>query len=963
MSGSPTPTSVGPAAMSAKSDNSSDSPATSVTQEESSSGPLDGNPLVEFYLNTCWLYSPTAVGHIIDTLYALEHPEVEIVFQTEWNWFRVICHDADQKSIRLQFYKLVKEITKDAFHGDFSSLIGHDGYLKHGGVNNQWIIGVNEVTSIRRIRAKNYDTYRYPVAIDKFPYKEVWEHGNEDGQVVHLDDFLTEDQRLKLQSQHNVTITHDLTGNTLYIGGHDQVAVYETQKKLRVMLSAKTIQISAGRFEHLLYAENWDDPEVPFTADMRYMTNIEPKLTSSTLIDGAKVRNMDRAYERMYKMGVSIRLCEYSMWKSFYVSTFGPSVRGRSDNRQDSTLGNHPYLLGNRPLTSTKKKEEIVEVPTSPNRSGQCGIDEWIAGIPDSAALGSPSLDPNSPPPFDTEQDEIDYYSWIAEEKVAEEKLIDVDNPAPEELINLESPRKPSANASKCCITDDDLVFDPFKADLGYLTNLVNRMSVEHQNPALDANVDLIELGDSQTDTFKRYNDPDAPKHETMGQQAQHGSHPDLIDLDDASLGWMPPEGFERDLENALKRLLISSPFRAGILQLKAEFGRAILGDVDESALAFNRPDVRSNGWRKWEILNKLNVVSSVVSPVEQRNRIHFTKILTCSGADVEDLIGMTNIFDEGKRLWLSETQKSWTVYSFRCISVVENKICQFVIEIEDHGPASNSPMHMHINIKPVHPAHDEDGVTPLYVHAIRCNWDLRFMLTHVDFKKMDDIFGQFAKRLFRGLEIKWDKGPNLKFSIPMSSVSITHVRVLTKWRHLSPDKESALEITEVEQLLLEQLPYDPSSPDGMLRKDYHARPYDPETSKKMKGNGDPVRWYEAAVVSTVLERSFRQNMFIVPGEKAEWEVTNLQASKSFPSLYQSVLTMIRLMDKIGGDNDNGRGNKLWDTVARPNSDNPVVGMPKPRVPPPVPEIAWKPKESLDAGKKEEQDDKEVKYF
>ncbi|KAK3984842.1 hypothetical protein QBC44DRAFT_251997 [Cladorrhinum sp. PSN332] len=907
-----------------------DSSALSVTKS-SSSGPLEGNPLIEFYLATCWIYTPKAVKRIFDTLYDLQSPDVEIIFQTDWNWFRAICHDADAKALRLRFYRLAKEITKDAFDGDFSPLLGPDGRLNYGTVDNEWIIGVNEVISIKRIKTKNYDAYRYPAAIDKFLYKHVWEDGNEDGQVVHLNDFLTEDQRLKLQRDYNVTITHDLTGNTLYIGGHDEASVFKTRARLRVMLSAKTIELSAGRFEHLLYAENWDDGEIPFTADMRHMTNIDPRLTSSTLIDSAKVRNLESAYERMYKVGVSIRLCEYSMLKNCYVSTFGPSVRGRTDHKQD-------HVLGGRPATCNKIKEETVDVPKTPGRSGKSGIDAWIASIPDPAALGSPSLQA-AEPPFDTEQEAFEYYSWLTSDIAADGKLIDIDAPAIGELIDIESPVESSTSVSNV---------PPFPLP----RNLILTSIIATDN----------------TSKFKRYNDPSVLNYEAMKKQEKNHNegHPHLIDIDEAIQGWMPEPGFTRNLEDALKRLLISSPFRSGILELKAEFGRAILGEVDESALAFNRPNVRSNGWHKWDILNKLNAVTSVVSPVEQRNRIHFTKVLTTSGADVEDLINMQNIFDEGKRFWTTKPASSWTVYSFRCISEMENRSCQFVIEIEDHGSASNSPKHLNIMIKPVHPAHDAEGVTPLYVHAIRCNWDLRFMLTHIDCKKMESIFGDFANRLFRGLEITWGDGPDLKFSIPTSSVSVKNARVLTKWRHSSPDLKSALEITEVEQMDVKQLSWHNSNPQGMLQKNYHARRYGPETSKKMKRDGDPTRWYEAAVVSTVIEDVFKMNSLISPGEKADWEVPNLQAMKAFPPLYESVLTMVRLMDRIGGDNDNGRGNKLWGTLARGNDpEKPVVGMTAAE----PPKAPWKKeaesteKDSKANNTKHKEDAPEVKFY
>ena len=412
-----------------------------------------------------------------------------------------------------------------------------------------------------------------------------------------------------------------------------------------------------------------------------------------------------------------------------------------------------------------------------------------------------------------------------------------------------------------------------------------------------------------------------------MNQQGESRKLPvmDLLDLDEAKTIRKPPNGFAGDIETSIQRLLFSSPFRAGFLEVRAEFGRAILGEMDQTGLAFNCAKVPSNGWEKMDLLTKLNAVT-LLDPVQQRDRIHFTKMLSTSGADAEDLINMKSA---GKPLWTAKPAASWTVYSFRCVLDTGGTPYQFLVEIEDHGPNSSSPKHMSTMIKPVHPAHDADGSTPLYVHAIRRSWDLRFMLMHVNHKDMEWEFGSFARQLLRGLEISWKDGPDLKFSVPTGMVNVKNVRVLTKWRHLSPDSKSALEITEVEQLALEQLSAHTSAPQGMLQKeDFHAHPRDAQTSRDMELNGDPSRWYEAAVISATLEDVFKANTLISVGEKANWEVENLKEMGAFPSLYQPALEMIKQMDHIGRNNDNGYGERLWDTVARKNYPDPsVVGM------------------------------------
>lgn len=153
------------------------------------------------------------------------------------------------------------------------------------------------------------------------------------------------------------------------------------------------------------------------------MTNIDRNLTSSTLIDGAKVSSLEKAYVRMYKIGVSIRLCEYDEGKQCHVSMFGPRVAGGGHSKRK-------HVLGNRPLTSNKRKGDCYDMQEQPCPVVKSGIDAWIANIPDAGSVGSVSVDDPAGHSFDAEQDTLEYHSWVTSDAAASDRLIDIGPPS-----------------------------------------------------------------------------------------------------------------------------------------------------------------------------------------------------------------------------------------------------------------------------------------------------------------------------------------------------------------------------------------------------------------------------------------------------------------------------------------------------------------------------------------------------
>lgn len=136
--------------------------------------------------------------------------------------------------------------------------------------------------------------------------------------------------------------------------------------------------------------------------------------------------------------------------------------------------------------------------------------------------------------------------------------------------------------------------------------------------------------------------------------------------------------------------------------------------------------------------------------------------------------------------------------------------------------------------------------------------------------------------------------------------MEVNDVRVLTKWRHLSLDRRSALEITEVQQLHME--PY----AEGMFSESCEnpwegklARPLSARETKENRDKGDVPLWYEAAVVSLELEALCQQNSLLGIGEKADWDAEDLKGRGLFSTLYGPALQMVTKMDHVGRRDDN----------------------------------------------------------
>ncbi|KAK4181329.1 hypothetical protein QBC36DRAFT_368849 [Triangularia setosa] len=881
---------------------------------------------VEFYQTTCWAYKPKAVKKIVEALASqpVLHGRVEALYDPEQRWFKVTCHGNEVVPLRRRFAAVAAEIEEDALGSDYEKVLGPAGCFDVD-LENEWIACEQEYVNLLQSHEADFNMHTFPATLANFPYKTCW------GALENRDDGLTlnrvisEDKLAQIEKETDVRIVTDLGKSLVFIGSQAEECVYKAKGKLDVLLSSKNMDLLSLRNDHVLFIDGYVDEILRpgFMVDLRYMTNINPRLTSSTLLDPATVRKPDGAYERMYAQGVSLRLCPFSHKKKWHVSLLGPRIPEQKTQQR--------YILGNRPTITEKDSDERpITAPVSQSvilNQTQTTITEsqvvrWMEDISTKHSsdlpIDSASVEPFMHP-FDLEQATAGLLIDVSAISVSDftESVVNESNAPVQTFLNL--------------------------VDVDGLSGLDEAALNTPVRPSGDAGGGHSHSGSNDdgaptpTPTpFRRYEDPNAKRFHTMNQQsgptakeAKPASFTTLKVIQPSNAAGMAVPSwtsgtvpFAEKLGMAIGKLLHKAPYRRGWVEVRVEFGRILLGDCDESSLSFNSGQSAADGWDNQVVVHMLEQASRKLDMNQRRKDLRFTKILSTHGSDAEALFNMWN---RGKQIWDPELRKADTTYAFHCEMKQkgEPESYQFAIEVRDNG--ANSTPAFSTMVKPFHPIHDGDGVAPVYVHALKHNWDLRVMLSHVDHDEVDRRASRFAMLVSNSLQIRDINGPTLTFSVPNYSTTIRAVRVLTRWYYASIDRKSELQITEVEQLDMDTIEDIPNATPGEKTKRIHAHPRPPKACQDKQRHGDFERWYEAAVVSTQLRESCQMNSSLKLGDAAGWSVEEMYRYGGFTTLYGPALAMVKQMDQIGQYEDNNLSGVFGNLLRRANDPQPGV--------------------------------------
>ncbi|KAK3394610.1 hypothetical protein B0H63DRAFT_444743 [Podospora didyma] len=809
--------------------------------------------LMEMYLRTMWSYKSIAVDRIIAEMKRARFDDAEFTFDGEHHLLKVICRPPDVHTVIVEYGIITGQIEEDVFGKLRIKPLNPDGSVKVP--DNELIEDENTYTT--STKAGQLESLAFPTSISTFTHTAVWTKLEQDTSGLTIHDLINKNDLAQLQKDTNVVMCSDHAETMIYLGGDDESSIENATQKLEILLAGK--KLSSSKTEHILYSGAYvETGDYDITADTRYLYNIEPKLFTSTLLDRSKFDDLEEAYRRICQGGSSIRLCTFDAEKKHHISMFGPQIIG---------IPTKKLVLGNRPVISTKK-------------------DEGVKHITD--------------PKIDTAFDKKDATTSHREPETGNRVR---------ELLQPTTSKKPLK-------TPEDQIFAPRTIEE---VNAVIKAS--KKTPPLEARKDYLKVSKSVPSTEDEKQPYICPLPlrpdgrgigPTMGQNTKARKKPNLT-LSDSVESRTPPRStaesninhpatrvgpsfpivgygqliasntFSKEIEAAMIRMLQIAPYLRGKVAMQVEFGRAILLDMDPTAIAFNAPHSKSNGWDKEHLVRSLN--DQMTGP----DKIHFTKVLTTFASDVEYMI-------KESCFWQDSPQEAWTVYSFYCCAAGTMGPSQFIVDIKDVGKGVDN---FYYSIRRCDQEQREDGVAHIYVHALYNSWDFRMTMSHTDNIASEEPFAAFAAMLLGSLEVlKLGNGIELRFAVHDSlNVAIRGVRVLTKWRYLSLNSRSALDITEVEQLDIEPLV------DGCDRAS--ARPWKTDEARKKKKTGDFPRWYEASIVSTKAERLLLQNDTLRVGEKAGWDADILKEHGVLTDIYGPALHTLKHMAHVGGNDDN----------------------------------------------------------
>jgi hypothetical protein len=718
--------------------------------------------------------------------------------------------------------------------------------------------------------------------------------------------------------------------------------------------------------EHLLYVEDYVEPgQDEFRADIRYLTNIDPVLTSSTLLDGLSVNSLEQSYQTLYREAASIRLCIWVPRKQFRVSLLGPRVAHRHKDRT---------ALKNRPVVRAKRVEQLAITGAEPPNPGQPDtgtgnrVETWMEKLPcpvgtmpellNAQATGASSA-------LSANGSLID----LAEEPLAsaDELLLDIGSqatggtlpstpaathsPSLQLLESLSTTQRDDEAQDGLAFTGHDALIDIFAPVYPATQSHALSSGINWNMPALvpstagsegtkEKSAEIEECSSTQAGSSEQNGTgmiaSDASPRRPQQASAIHNKkgRRNVITGAQGSDHLPAADDFAADVEAAMARLLSTGPYRRGRIAVRVEFGRTLLVVSDQTGLAFNDRKTPSNGWKKTALMQNLK------KGFDANRNSHFTKVLSTYASDIEDMI---KIKVKDIPLWEEKPGRAWTIYSFHCSLRSTEKLGRFIVDIVDNGTPSDT---FKYSVRPQNEFLDGDAPMPIYIHAIRRNWDLRVVMSHVK-PNIQEHYEAFAKSLQQTLTIEYVLAhpymvtdtltdtncrregrapPVLKFAVHTSfAVEIDQVRVQVKWRHASRKNLSALEITEVNQY--EIAPYSDDKVYSSPKEwEGYLACYPTElTIKGILSQSEFPRWYEAAVVSLELENLCQQNRTLKLGEKANWNIDFLRALGVFSELYGPALQMVRQMDHVGRNDNNNLSRKYGHLLKKPNNPPPSV--------------------------------------
>ncbi|KAK4147864.1 uncharacterized protein C8A04DRAFT_33948 [Dichotomopilus funicola] len=912
--------------------------------------------LSEFYLTTLWSYKPETVKRMIEEMSCMGFDGAEFTYDSEYDWFKVTCPSSQEDAIRMSFDVVARDFEEKAFDGYEDDMLDYNDILKDR-FDNEWFSQNQEADSHDGIAEPN-EADIHPGALVGSPITDVWDDLDKNNEPYTVEEILQEKDQVLLEKELGVRLEPWLKGKLVRLEGPTRESIDTAFERLRGLLIFRKRLPRLVHISHVVYAENHAKEDAPgFTADIRYLANIDPKLASSTLVDHTLVEQLDETYKMIYRQGCSIRVCLWAPSRNCYVSMFGPKVDVRLRDR----------TILRRPPTMTFRVAERVEFVGEEAIAAANMVNEWIdriapaahdepnpvtetrpvagereiggrgdlldfanggqascLGTPDTTISGSLS---KRPKPIDSAADPIQAPRQNLAALGIKQDITALNMPTGSR--DLELP-----------FTGDDCLVDMFAAVQTSAVGSPVEKVKWGMSPLIPSPAETPRSGSAAPDrqapgrrgnpTQTLDREPPAPRSDFRHPQSGATERPTgSVKTTSSATGQTTKSVDAGDSVNLRRPSPMQHQHRAVATKSEDERpGQMFVTEefVDELEGALTRhlsigPYRRGNVTFRAEFgriileeidpsglafncaetashgWTKAELLSNLNNDLRENKNILFTKVLSTYAYDIEDMI---NTKVDGNRLWEDKPKHVRAVYSFHCSLRSEKELSPFIIDIEDNDSGGGFTY-------TARTAYDAPGAVkqvPVYIHSICRHWDLRVVTSHIQTDDVDAMYGAFAKYLINSLSIQTTTkgGTEIMFAVPVNlPVEVKQVRVLTKWRRHSLDGRSALEVTEV--LELATAPYSEGPYSGAAYNTYEAmrsHPWVGKTNKKNRDEGKPARWYEVAVVSLELEALCKQNTRLGVGEKAKWDAKDLGDTGVLSSLYGPALHMVRQMDHVG---------------------------------------------------------------
>ncbi|PTB46645.1 hypothetical protein M441DRAFT_126041 [Trichoderma asperellum CBS 433.97] len=336
-----------------------------------------------------------------------------------------------------------------------------------------------------------------------------------------------------------------------------------------------------------------------------------------------------------------------------------------------------------------------------------------------------------------------------------------------------------------------------------------------------------------------------------------------------------------RHSEDRLKRMSQILELAPGYVSLEVVFGRIYIKKLAPSIVKDSASD-----YSYQSVTEAVNFLNRAQFP---QDCVGFSPILSTMGGDADVLVDIT---PPGELPWHLSEKEIW--YDFQC-KFPDSRGESFVLEL-------NAKTFQYRCRGP------RQELFAMYMHCPERAWDMKAYGARSTALGSEARFVCFAASLFEHMDIyvadsngdvTIEFSENTAFQTAVQSITM---RQVAKYRHQKKADSSILCIT-MKHLLEEGI--SPVMCDRGQVKIGERRHFD--TPDGASNSALPHQYLEASITSSRLSSFFEENVQLESGNKAAWDIKQLESEGVFEDILRPAFGMITHMDHIGASNNTMR--------------------------------------------------------